>query len=115
MECVVIQSRLIASVAYYRNTETLRVWFHTNRCAVHRRISQTMFRNLVDADSPGFYYSHYIAERDHDHPTRLHPVRRLVLLLGITTAALFVSGIGLATAPEGVVTVACRTPCQDHR
>jgi hypothetical protein len=62
MECVSIDSRLIASAAYYRRDRKLCVWFNSGRCAWHDDISEAMFRNLAKAESAGFYYSNYIAK-----------------------------------------------------
>jgi hypothetical protein len=63
MECVLIQSKLIASAAYYRNAGKLCVWFHSGKSAWHENISDAIFKNLVHADSPGFYYNTYIRGR----------------------------------------------------
>lgn len=111
MECVALHSRLIASAAYYRPSGTLRVWFHNNRCAVHDGVSEAMFRNLVEAESPGFYYRQYIADRDVHHSTGLRPGVKLALSLAASLFMLIASGGGLTTGSEGAVPVDGRTAC----
>jgi hypothetical protein len=109
MECVAIRSRLINSAAYYPESKKLCVWFRTGRCAWHDDVSATLFRNLVDADSPGFYYKNYLARAA--APQRANPGRlmRLAAMLAITTLVIGVSGIlPLSVQPQMVAAASDR-------
>jgi hypothetical protein len=77
MECVSIQSRLIASAAYYRRDGKLCVWFNSGRCAWHHNIGEAMFRNLANAESAGVYYSNYIASHKTPQGRRAGAIPRL--------------------------------------
>jgi len=60
MECVQIRSNLIASAAYYRNTQRLCVWFRSGSSVWHENVPDGVFKNLYEAESPGIYYTNYI-------------------------------------------------------
>jgi hypothetical protein len=96
MECVVIKSRLIASVAYYRNAKKMRVWFHSGRSALHDNVADSAFRNLVNAESPGFYYSNYIRSRVAKPQSRGMLSRRIAFASIISLGMVFASGVSEA-------------------
>lgn len=64
MNRVPVQSRLIHSVAYNEQSETLHVWFHNGRHRAHHGIPSSQVSALIEAQSPGFYYSYYIHTPD---------------------------------------------------
>lgn len=76
MECAVIKSKLISSAAYYSDSQELCVWFHSGRSAWYKDVSRAVFRNLAEAESPGFYYEFHIRGR---YPS---PERRKLKLFG---------------------------------
>lgn len=63
MQRVPIQSRLISSVAYNADTQTLHVWFRNRKHVSHDNVSEAIYLNLVSADSAGFYYSCYLSRK----------------------------------------------------
>jgi hypothetical protein len=63
MQWKTLQSRLISEVAYDEPHEVLFVRLRTKQLKKYQNISPTMYENLVSAESPGFYYSYYIAKR----------------------------------------------------
>ena len=89
MECVSFQSRLISSVAYYGMAARLTVWFRSGRCKVHENVSEAVFRNFVTADSPGFYYTNYIA--GNGQPYQSGPARRRHLMASLAISVLLLS------------------------
>jgi hypothetical protein len=93
MECVSIQSRLIASAAYYRRDGKLCVWFNSGRCAWHENISEAMFRNLAKAESAGLYYANHIARHRSPQGRRAGAISRVagfallsILMVGLSDA-----------------------------
>lgn len=118
MQCVALQSRLIASVAYYRSHQRLRVWFRGRGCAVHHGISEAMFRNLIEAESPGFYYRQYIADRGVHRSSGLRPRTKLMISLGASAFMLAVSQMSLTTGSERAThadgRLACGFDCPGH-
>jgi hypothetical protein len=93
MECVSIQSRLIASAAYYRRDGKLCVWFNSGRCAWHDNISEAMFRNLARAESAGLYYSNHIARHKRPRARKARVLPRIavfallsMLMVGLSDA-----------------------------
>jgi len=64
MHQVPLDSRLLASVAYNADTQTLHVWLRNKRHVVHQDISEAIYSNLINADSVGFYYTCYIARKE---------------------------------------------------
>src|SRR4051794_16995385 len=100
MECVSIQSRLIASAAYYRRDGKLCVWFNSGRCAWHDNISDAMFQNLAKAESAGLYYSNHIARHRQPQSRKAGAIPRLaafallsILMVGLSNAITY-SGTG---------------------
>jgi hypothetical protein len=100
MECVSIQSRLIASAAYFRRDGKLCVWFNSGRCAWHDNVSEAMFRNLAKAESAGLYYSNHIARQEMPRGRRAGAITRLaafallsILMVGLSDAITY-SGTG---------------------
>jgi hypothetical protein len=69
MECAVIHSKMIASVAYYPYSQTLCVWLRSGKCAWHHGISRSTFENLKTAESPGLYYTNFIRGHTAERPT----------------------------------------------
>jgi hypothetical protein len=63
MECVSFNSRMIASAAYYPNLQKLVVWLTSGRSSTYEDVPHNVFNNLVAAESPGYYYSQFIAHR----------------------------------------------------
>lgn len=64
MTRIPLTSRLIESVQYNQSTRTLHVWFRSGRHKYHCNVPATKFENLVHTDSPGFYYTYYIASHN---------------------------------------------------
>ena len=64
MNRVSIQSRLIQNVAYNEQSETLHIWFRNGKHRAHYDISASRVSALIQAQSPGFYYSYYIHTPD---------------------------------------------------
>lgn len=71
MRRISLNSRLIESVAYNSETASLSVWLQSRRRAIHEDVSHAEYMNLISADSPGFYYTYFIASKDMSKPTRL--------------------------------------------
>ena len=61
MTRIPLMSRLIESVQYNPDTRTLHIWFRSRRHRAFSDIPPAKFENLINADSPGFYYAYYIA------------------------------------------------------
>jgi hypothetical protein len=61
MEWIALKSRLVSEIAYDPEHEVLHVRLRTKSLKRYDNISPTMFENLRTAESPGFYYSYYIA------------------------------------------------------
>jgi hypothetical protein len=100
MECVVVKSRLISSAAYYNASGKLCVWFQTGKCAVHDNISDAVFRNLISAESPGFYYHNFISRTKKSGQVKPSPIRRLAAALILTIAMLHGSATVITAGPE---------------
>lgn len=90
MEWIALKSRLVSEIAYDAEHEVLEVRLRTGAQRKYDGISPTIFENLRSAESPGFYYSYYIA-RAHDKPLSSHrlvglPLRalRLMRLIAVT-------------------------------
>lgn len=64
MQQIPLNSRLISSVAYNADNQTLHVWLNDKRHVTHHNISEAVYNNLVSADSAGFYYTCYIARKE---------------------------------------------------
>jgi len=108
MECVIVKSKLIASVAYYRDTQKLRVWFHNGRSTTHENITSEVFQNLVSAESPGFYYQYYIATRRKSRATRPGNVRKLAAAIAVAVAMLGASSFSTDHTQKHVQVAASR-------
>ena len=77
MQQVRVKSRLISSVAYNADTQTLHVWTNDKRHLTHTDISEAVYNNLVSAESAGFYYTYYIARKTAAGPGRRSSARTL--------------------------------------
>jgi len=106
MECVVIKSRLLASAAYYPQSRKLCVWFHNGRSAVHDNVEEGIFRNLTNADSPGLYYSYYIAGRSLPSKPKVPLSRRIAVASVISLGMIFASGVSEAGRTDKAAVVA---------
>lgn len=91
MTRISLSSRLIDSVDYNSDTMTLHVWLKSHRHVTHPNVPPAVFETLVGAESPGFYYSYYIAANDERVP---RPITWVYKLAGTVVAAalLFVPG-----------------------
>jgi hypothetical protein len=93
------------------------VWFHDNRCAVHHGVSEAMFRNLVEAESPGFYYRQYIADRGIHRRAGLRLGTKWAVSVAASLIMLVALGGTLGNGPEGAVHAdrrwACSIRCPD--
>ena len=68
-----LQSRLISEYASDLKSATLHVRLRNGQQAAHENIAPQMVENLRTAESPGFYYSYYIAPlptRTEERPVR---------------------------------------------
>jgi hypothetical protein len=97
MDWIALKSRLVSEIAYDAEHEVLHIRLRTGMLKRYENISPTMFENLRTAESPGFYFSYYIA-RTHQKsaaPARSSSVpahaKRLMRLLAVT-------GVFLASA-----------------
>ena len=93
MEWITLKSRLVSEIAYDAEREVLEVRLRTGAHRKYDGISSTMFENLRSAESPGFYYSYYIA-RTHDKPLSSNrlmgmPLRALRLMRLIAVTGIF--------------------------
>jgi hypothetical protein len=68
MDRIALKSRLVKSAAYNPETGMLHVWLKSKRHVTHPGVSQAIFDLLVSAESPGFYYTYYIAANDERIP-----------------------------------------------
>ena len=93
MECVSLNSRLISSATYYRGAKKLRVWFHSGRYAIHDNVTAGVFDNLVNADSPGFYYKNYIAGRDWSQIKKSNYLLKVSASVVLAAALVMASGL----------------------
>jgi surface polysaccharide O-acyltransferase-like enzyme len=101
MEWIDLRSRLIGSVAYNRETETLHVWLRSRRHVTHSDISEATFRNLVNAESAGFYYSYYIAGRNVAQNTSvLKTATKLVAVCAVAAVLFSASATEIANATQ---------------
>ena len=97
MEWIALKSRLVSEIAYESEREVLHVRLRTRAQRSYRNISPTMFENLRSAESPGFYYSYYIA-RPRDRMTSTAPASAMpaqamwLMRLLAATGVFFASG-----------------------
>jgi hypothetical protein len=90
VDWIALKSRLVSEIAYDAEHEVLHIRLRTGTLKRYENISPTMFDNLRTAESPGFYFSYYIA-RTHQKtqaPARMAGVpaqaKRLMRLLAAT-------------------------------
>lgn len=90
MEWIALKSRLVSEIAYDTEQEILHVRLRTGSLKRYENISPTIFENLRTAESPGFYYSYYIARaREKSKPESARASTsgrafRLMRLIGFT-------------------------------
>ena len=97
MQQVPLDSRLIASVAYNPDHQTLHVWLRDRRHAIHQNISEAIYNNLVSAESAGFYYTCYIARKEQPAPHHgARAVFRLVAACAISMLLISLSATSIA-------------------
>jgi hypothetical protein len=75
MQTVQLQSRLLASAGYNQETQSLHVWFKNRKHVIHAGVAEHVFRNLIEAESPGFYYTYYISDKEPPKKGIYGPVR----------------------------------------
>jgi hypothetical protein len=91
MEWIALKSRLVSEIAYDAEHEVLFVRLRTKALKRYENVSQIMFDNLRTADSPGFYFSYYIARtRDKSAPPAAGrrmsaTAMRFMRLIGVTS------------------------------
>ncbi len=97
MQQVPIKSRLISSVAYNADSQTLHVWLHDKRHVTHYDVSEAVYNNLVSAESAGFYYTYFVARKD--APSRRNSARtvsRLIVACAISMLLVSISATSIA-------------------
>ena len=112
MQQIALDSRLLSSVAYNADSQTLHVWLRDRRHIIHHDVSEAIYTNLVNAESAGFYYTCYIARkepRSARHTTRTVTklvaacLLSIVLCSAFTTALAAPPALSSATLPTGMV------------
>jgi hypothetical protein len=63
MEKILVNSRLISAVRYDSSLARLEIEFKSGRVVPYSDIPEQVYKNLINADSPGSYYRHHILER----------------------------------------------------
>jgi hypothetical protein len=63
MEKILINSRLIAAVGYDYSRARLEIEFKSGKIVPYSNIPEQVYKNLINADSPGSYFRHHILER----------------------------------------------------
>ncbi|KAA0701128.1 KTSC domain-containing protein [Neorhizobium sp. P12A] len=63
MEKILVNSRLISAVRYDSSLARLEIEFKSGRIVPYSDIPEQVYKNLINADSPGSYYRHHILER----------------------------------------------------
>jgi hypothetical protein len=100
MQQVALDSRLLSSVAYNADSQTLHVWLRSKRHVVHRDISEAIYANLINAESAGFYYTYYIARKEPQ--VARHYTRTAVKLAAACVLSIVLCG-AFTTALAGTV------------